>query len=151
MNNLKRHRYLIYTVLWMAVIFIFSSENGNLSNMNNTFVVELLRKIGLDIGRAMPLVEVNYIIRKAAHVIEYCILGILLFKTYSSYLYKKPLMLSFVSGFLYACSDEFHQYFVPGRGPSFKDVLIDTSGVLLGVFLICMLSYRIYVKKNIQL
>ncbi len=30
--------------------------------------------------------------------------------------------------FLYACSDEFHQSFVPGRGPAFRDVLIDTSG-----------------------
>jgi VanZ family protein len=29
--------------------------------------------------------------------------------------------------FLYACSDEFHQLFVPGRAGRFTDVLIDCT------------------------
>lgn len=38
-------------------------------------------------------------------------------------------------GFLYAVSDEIHQYFVPGRAMQARDVLIDTSGVLLGIWI----------------
>ena len=29
---------------------------------------------------------------------------------------------------IYATSDEFHQYFVPGRSAAIKDVFIDTCG-----------------------
>lgn len=38
-------------------------------------------------------------------------------------------------GFLYAVSDEIHQYFVPGRAMQARDVLIDTAGVLLGIWI----------------
>lgn len=51
-------------------------------------------------------------------------------------------------GFLYACSDELHQYFVPGRSCQFKDVLIDTFGVITGIML-SMVIIRIYdILKN---
>lgn len=39
-------------------------------------------------------------------------------------------------GFLYACTDEFHQTFVPGRSGELRDILIDTFGVLLGALII---------------
>ena len=37
--------------------------------------------------------------------------------------------------FLYACTDEFHQLFVPGRDGNFRDVIIDTSGGTLSAIL----------------
>lgn len=33
---------------------------------------------------------------------------------------------------LYACSDEFHQYFVPGRSCKFFDVCVDSTGAFFG-------------------
>jgi VanZ family protein len=51
-------------------------------------------------------------------------------------------MASLFTGFIYACTDEFHQYFIPGRGPSFRDVLVDTSGVVLGVVLLWVIYSR---------
>jgi VanZ family protein len=38
--------------------------------------------------------------------------------------------------FAYAASDEFHQVFVPGRTALVTDVLIDTSGGLIGLTLL---------------
>ena len=38
--------------------------------------------------------------------------------------------------FLYAASDEWHQSFVPSRGSSFHDVLIDATGAALGLLLL---------------
>ncbi|MFZ2371781.1 MAG: VanZ family protein, partial [Trichococcus flocculiformis] len=55
--------------------------------------------------------------------------------------------------FLYASSDEFHQSFIPGRGPAFTDVLIDTAGGLTGIILfewrqsILEKQNRIFCKK----
>ena len=36
----------------------------------------------------------------------------------------------------FACTDEFHQSFVAGRGPSKKDVAIDSAGALFGIILV---------------
>ena len=34
---------------------------------------------------------------------------------------------------LFAMLDEFHQLFVPGRGAQVKDVIIDTTGAIVGI------------------
>ena len=48
--------------------------------------------------------------------------------------------------FLYACSDEFHQYFIPGRVMAFKDVMIDTTGGIIG-FIIASLIEKYKIRK----
>ena len=47
-----------------------------------------------------------------------------------------------LAGFAVACLDETIQRFVPGRGPSFLDVGIDTLGVVMGMMLL-MVGYDI--------
>ena len=42
--------------------------------------------------------------------------------------------------FLYACTDEFHQNFIPGRNMAFKDVLIDTIGGIVGYIIITIID-----------
>lgn len=53
----------------------------------------------------------------------------------------KMFLITIVICFLYAVSDEIHQYFVPGRACRLFDVLIDISG---SVFF-CLL-YFVYLK-----
>jgi Predicted integral membrane protein len=139
---MKDKKYVILTIVWMIVIFLFSSQTGDNSNMNNVFIVDLLKKIGIDFTRFASGIDINFLIRKAAHVTEYLILGMLLYKAYESYLFSGYEMASLFTGFIYACTDEFHQYFIPGRGPSFRDVLVDTSGVVLGVVLLWVIYSR---------
>ncbi len=43
---------------------------------------------------------------------------------------------------LYGISDEFHQSFVPGRQPSWYDVLADGLGGLLGVLAVALQTQR---------
>ena len=79
------------------------------------------------------------LMRKSAHFISYLILGFLVShamknETSAAFIWKRrgaSLLLCVV----YAISDEFHQLFVPGRGPLLKDVLIDASGAALGILL----------------
>jgi len=52
---------------------------------------------------------------------------------------------SFLAGLIcvgYAISDEIHQIFVPGRGPQIKDVLIDSGGAAVGIFIWLVASIR---------
>ena len=52
---------------------------------------------------------------------------------------KEKISISLLVGILYAISDEIHQKFVPGRSCQITDVMIDSLGVTLGIFLLLML------------
>ncbi|MBU0951208.1 MAG: VanZ family protein [Elusimicrobia bacterium] len=91
----------------------------------------------------------DFIFRKFAHIGEYAILVLFLFRAFRGRLYFWPGFLSFV----YASTDELHQLFVPTRGPSLVDMLIDTSGaaIMLIVIKISEKNSKKVVEKNEQL
>ena len=70
------------------------------------------------------------ILRKAAHITEYAILALLLFRALGR---EVP---AFLVGFAYAVSDEIHQEFVRGRHASPFDVAMDAAGLALGLLLL---------------
>lgn len=86
-----------------------------------------------------------FIERKGAHVVEYAVLTVLAFRFFQLSFYRESLgrvlLLSALFALMYGATDELHQYFVPGRGSRFSDVVIDGLGVLLSAFLI-VLFYR---------
>ena len=95
-------------VAWAAVIFALSS----------------IPHLGTGLGTW------DTILRKAAHVTEYAILGLLLVRAIGR---ETPAILI---GVAYAISDELHQHFVRGRHSSPIDVAIDSVGVLIGVLVV---------------
>ena len=58
---------------------------------------------------------------------------------------KYPLAMSILFSFLYACTDELHQIFVPGRSAQFRDILIDTLGASFGAT-ITYLTIKFFAK-----
>ena len=139
-------------LLMMYLIFQFSAQtgelSGNLSYEVSYKIVEIGNEIldkGLDewtIGQYAY--EIEYPIRKLAHMTEYFLLAVAVsFPFYIYGLRGFPLML--VAGLIcvaFACGDEYHQSFVEGRGPSVKDVCIDSIGAFGGILtvrLICWL------------
>jgi VanZ family protein len=88
----------------------------------------------------------NFAVRKTAHFLEYFIMYSLAYNAlYEKGSLKRSFLISLLIVFLYACSDEFHQLFVPGRACRFTDVLIDTSGGLLAGLIL----YNKLVRKGI--
>lgn len=122
----SRSLYTSFFILigWMMVIFSFSAWHGNASVLDP------------------PLWF--YLERKGAHIFEYTVLMLLSFRFWSLYFqkdsFKSILFFSALFSFMYAATDELHQYFVPMRGSKFSDVLIDSLGILLATCLI--LSYQ---------
>ena len=125
---MKKLKYFIPALIWMIFIFIMSHTNGNDSSNQSNFIAEIILKVIRD--------TLTFIIRKAAHMSEYAILLLLLYYALSNVISKHTLSLSLLVTFIYACSDEFHQLFIPGRSGQFKDVLIDTSGALIMLMII---------------
>lgn len=87
------------------------------------------------------------LLRKLAHFTEFACLGALF--AWLLGMHRKPVLLALACGFAVACVDETIQRFVPDRGPSFRDVLIDTSGALLGIGLL-FFGYTIRKKQAKQ-
>jgi VanZ family protein len=76
--------------------------------------------------------------RKAAHMFMFGVLARLLaraFQGQTPWSWKRIFTWSLALSFLYACSDEWHQRFVPGRQCAATDVLIDSFGAWLALVL----------------
>jgi len=137
----QRLKYWLPVLLWALVIFLMSTDIGSASHTAR-FITPILRWLMPHISPA-GISRAHFLIRKAGHLTEYAILGILLWRAWARpapgtsqpWQWKTALIvLSFAAAF--AASDEFHQSFVPSRGASVVDVTIDTCGALLGLMLI---------------
>lgn len=78
-------------------------------------------------------------VKAASHAGEYAILAVLLARpalARHGQLARGSRLAILGICFLYALSDELHQYFVPGRVADWADVAADTSGALVAVLLL---------------
>jgi VanZ family protein len=87
-------------------------------------------------GRAPHQVDmIHGLLRKAGHVTEYFLLGILFFHAFRNNSLQKWRLrwtiYSIIGVVFYAVSDEFHQIFVFSRTASLIDVGIDSAGGIL--------------------
>lgn len=140
----KRYIKWAYVLIWALLIFIFSQQTGESSNENNKFVAQLLNLIGIDIEKLLGSIS-DFVIRKIAHFTEYFILYVFLYRAMIEDMsITKSLAFSIIGVFLYACTDEIHQAFVPERGPSFRDVMIDTGGGTLAM----IITYMCHLQKK---
>lgn len=136
---MKRIILTIITIIWMGVIFFFSSENYTESkNLSDSFtdktLVSICKLFKKDCDKEKVINKYGFLIRKLAHFTEYFILGILMFFTFREY-GVKSLWIPLIICILYASLDEIHQLFVDGRSGNIKDVLIDSSGSSLAILL----------------
>jgi VanZ family protein len=119
-------------VVWMALIFLFST--GGLSASNTSLIIRpLLLWLFPDISEER-LALAHFMVRKTAHFTEYAILALLAARAFTGSS-QKPLRRRWFAASLllvvvYALSDEYHQTFVPSRTGSIYDSFIDISGGL---------------------
>ncbi|MCI9560115.1 MAG: VanZ family protein [Lachnospiraceae bacterium] len=143
-------------VAWMAVIFMFSAKPAEESQEQSYFIgrtiadfIQRLGGLSWSQERKQAFVEaIDFYVRKAAHGTEYAILGgmwMAVFRSFGKILSRSG-RFSWIYGTLYAISDEIHQYFVPGRACQVRDMLIDSAGVLVGVFsyFVCAKLWKVW-------
>ena len=92
-----------------------------------------------------PITEGTGLLRKIAHFTEFAALGMGL--TWLLAMLERSRWMALLLGGCAACVDETIQRFVPGRGPSLRDVGIDTCGVAAGIILLS-LGYFIYRNRK---
>ncbi len=136
---------IILTVLWLSVIYGFSGESSDASDSTSGAVTEAILDVTVkdfsDLSESdqKDMVDkYNHPVRKLAHFSEYALLGVLISLIYICCNFRSTRLLVFSAAtcVLLAASDEIHQIFVPGRACRFTDILIDSSGSVLGILIV---------------
>ncbi|MGI6712899.1 MAG: VanZ family protein [Bacillota bacterium] len=142
-------------LLWIVMIFYFSSQPPSVSNSQSGLVVKIIRTVNniFDITDTKLFIKIesllkdiwpfnkyktpNAVVRKSAHFGIYFLLGMI--SSSFGYIYSKKTLIGILLGIslpvMIAVLDEFNQGFV-GRTSSLNDVIIDGAGALTGTFVI---------------
>ncbi|WP_027308865.1 VanZ family protein [Caloramator sp. ALD01] len=140
---MKRKFLFIFLLLYMSFIFYLSSEPANISHSRNRKIIETVKiTTGKDIDKKVGRERLNFYVRKNAHFFLFMFLGSLSLLYINHIKIKNKFLIAFIFCFLYAISDEVHQYFVPGRGPRVMDVFIDSAGALIGISFIKIINWK---------
>ena len=141
-------------VVMMIVIFLFSAmpgdESGETSGTVMRLVVGAFESLTHEDISPERQEQIHFLVRKIAHFTEFMVLG----ATAVLAFYRKErqrlanYLIPTVVSILYAASDEFHQRFVPGRGPSIRDVCVDAAGVLTSVTVLILVLWLFEKKAN---
>ena len=84
--------------------------------------------------------EINVIVRKLAHMVEFGTLAMLIWWSIN----KKPnaYIIAWILATLFAVTDEWHQVYVPMRTPSVNDVVLDSLGAMITLYIIFCLKSK---------
>lgn len=136
---------LCRTLLICNLIFIWGNSllpgevSGAFSDWVKSVLEALLGSSGADSGG-------GGLLRKLAHFTEFAALGMVLSWLFG--MLQKRGYYSLLCGIGAACIDETIQMFVPDRGPSVRDVLIDSCGVAAGMALLLAVHSQAVKKRS---
>src|SRR5438270_5098080 len=132
-------KYWLPVFIWLGLIFLGSADLMS-AEQTSRIIGPFLRWFKPDVS-VETIAQVQFVVRKGAHVSEYAALAILLWRAFRrGTRWRMKISALFATTCLvctlFAISDEFHQSFVPSRTASPIDVIIDICGAVVGL-LIC--------------
>lgn len=137
----------IPVVLWCIVIFCFSEFSLFTGENTKRMLEAVLSYLPFGTDGDDTSSPLNFIIRKLAHLTEFGILAVLVWRA------LEPKRMAYVGAWIfatvYAMTDEWHQSFKPERTASVRDVLIDSCGALIA--LLCIRLYMYWKRKKNKL
>src|SRR3989442_13539979 len=136
-------KYWLPLLVWLGVIFLGSTSLMSAEHTSR-FIVPIL--LWLKPGMSPKTIWIILVImRKCAHVSEYAILALLLWRAFRSGPTLRTKLPTLFSAVLLACavfaaSDEFHQSFVKSRTPSVdrKSTRLNSSHVRISYAVFCL-------------
>lgn len=147
---MRKLESILLLIIWLFLIFSFSANDGEKSSSMSDSVIKFFVHVLTDIEDASEEMEdiinkYSFPVRKAAHFTEYFILGVIVLNVLVSFNIKRNILIyTAIFCILASIMDEFHQSFVEGRNGNIGDVLLDSSGSLIGSYLVC----RLYLFKE---
>ena len=146
---MKKIIKLTLVILWMTLIFCFSNQKADDSSKLSDGLIVKVANIFVDKNlstkdKEIILERYTTVVRKTAHFTIYLILGILVISLLLEYNIKHIILVSLITCLIYSISDEVHQLFIEGRSGEVRDVLIDTTGSLVGIGAYYFINKKIF-------
>jgi VanZ family protein len=137
--------YWLPVIIWMVLIFSASGDSASFKH-SSRIIGPLLNWLFPNLSPETVILVVTAI-RKCAHLTEFAILALLVWRARRKpvrgdtrpWLWSEAAEALWVAVF-YASTDEFHQTFVPSREGCVRDVAIDSSGAVAGLFVLWILG-----------
>ena len=142
----KQTILLMLIIIICAIIFCFSNQPADESSNTSGGFIKFLLEINpfttnLEETQKIELQEnLSHIIRKCAHFTEFFILGVLMYWTLEKWFVIHRARLGLILCMLVAAMDETIQLFVEGRSGQVTDMLLDSSGSLVGICMVLVLN-----------
>ncbi len=145
----------IVLILWMALIFFFSSQVAEQSEQLSDGITEKIVAVMVKVNpnAKIAVEKISFFVRKNAHFLVFLVLGVLTVNALrcSGVGGYRGILAAIAVCVFYAITDEIHQLFVPGRSCQFTDVLIDSAGATVGAFIFGMiLKKKKATKENMK-
>ncbi|MFM1768293.1 MAG: hypothetical protein RJA22_822 [Verrucomicrobiota bacterium] len=124
-------------VLWCFLIYSASADSQSVRR-SSRFIGPFVRWL-VPGATDETVSRVQFVVRKGAHVTEYAVLALLLWRALrrrTPAWDPRAAWLAFAGAVLFALSDEWHQAFVPNRQAHPLDVVIDAFGAALALLLL---------------
>ena len=133
-------------------MLIFVGSGDVLSPSHTSILVRLAHYL-FPTASPETLRAFHVLVRKAGHLTEYAILAAFAARAFRSssieLLRRRWFLTALILVVVYALSDEFHQSFVPTRGASLYDSLIDSVGGFVGLVIVWWWHRRTSRKKQV--
>ena len=133
---------ILFILVSVGGMFYFSSQTAIVSSIQSQFFIDV-------IYNTTGIIINSFIIRKLAHLFMFMMISISI--SLFIYIICGKLFIStsfsFVLSSIYAIFDEYRQTFVIGRSGNINDVIIDITGVIIGIIIIGGIIWIIRKKK----
>jgi VanZ family protein len=138
--------FVVITLLFVYWIFSNSMKDAAASTLQSDSVKAMLQTAISTLFPNSSIQLTSHFVRKLAHFSEYALLGFLLFLSCRECKAKLRCLLVPTGVSTVAFLDEGLQNFFDGRGPSLKDVALDSLGGYFG-FIVAWVLYALVLKK----
>ena len=131
MIKFKFRTYLIFTLLWLAMILLQSFLPSGASYAESSGFLAIVQSV-------LPWIT-HSVLRRAAHFIEFALLGVFstgMFCNARHFTLFKPMFFTLLS----AVCDESVKIFASGRTPQISDIWLDFLGAMTGILLMWLIS-----------
>lgn len=126
-----------FIIIVLIITFIWSNSYQNSTNSYNLsmFFTTNIQPLLIELGLHPNVNILDTYVRKLAHLTEFMALGAVIYYTFkqifTTHIAKKSILLAICIASL----DEVIQIYTPGRTATIGDVLLDTTGSMIGILI----------------
>ncbi len=150
-KKIKKIVFFLLMVGWICFIFSLSLQPAVQSSAVSSGLLKSILETFYNITKIkIEFAAVHNLFRTFAHFTEFFLLGIFSLLYFFTAMNKKPIY-AVITGLCVSICDELIQfYFAEGRAMQFKDIAVDSLGILISSIVFYLIYKTVLYKKSLK-